>query len=44
MEQDLNSTLSAEDQQELNELISQIKELTEENKKALRERSQVRPS
>lgn len=41
MEQDLNATLSSDDQQELNELADEIKKLKQESKQALRERSQV---
>jgi len=42
MDQDLNTTLSGDDQQELIDLAEEIKELTKESKQALRERSQVR--
>ena len=41
MDQDLNTTLSTDDQQELADLAEEIKNLTKESKQALRERSQV---
>lgn len=41
MEQELNTTLSKDDQQELANLADEIKELTNESRQALRERSQV---
>ncbi|KAF6031627.1 SMC3 [Bugula neritina] len=41
MDQDLNTTLSGDDQQELIDLAEEIKELTKESKQALRERSQL---
>jgi len=41
MDQDLNTTLSSDDQLELTELAEEIKNLTKESKQALRERSQL---